>query len=102
MGEEFDRQLKARLSKTDDGDQALPEEYRKILEGGPLRSSMVRGLDRDLLRKTKEKIAKEQGLDIESAYQDSMLSPDVSSKKSKVKVDQDGDVSMSKNMDNNL
>ena len=64
------------LSQTDDNDFAdLPEEYKRLIGGDLGTNHMVRGLDRELLRKTREQIAKQQGQDIEDAYHQSMVSP---------------------------
>ena len=85
--EEFHKQLTDKLSKVSSlsfrhslcvsrcqsenrNYEDLPEEYRKLIGGDMEHTHMVKGLDFNLLRQTKEKIAKEQMKEIEDAYND--------------------------------
>ena len=48
----------------------MPEEYRKLIGGDFEHTHMVKGLDWNLLRQTKDKIARQQIQDIENAFND--------------------------------
>jgi len=70
--EEFNRQLQAKLGAqcNDKSIEDLPQEYRKLIGGDLEHTHLVKGIDWNLLRQTKENMARQQILDIENAYHD--------------------------------
>ena len=62
--------LKNTKSDNNKSYEDLPEEYRKLIGGDFEHTHMVKGLDWNLLRQTKDKIARQEIQDIENAFND--------------------------------